>query len=331
MKKLLLVAAVLSTFAQAGPSAAQDRWPSRPVKLVVPFAAGGNTDAVARITANHMQNALGVGVVVENRGGAGGIVGTDAVAKAAPNGYTLCVCSIGSITIAPATEQLPYDPLKDIVPISLLNTNPLILLVNPSVKANSVAELIALAKANPNGLNYSSSGIGGLMYFSAELFKSKTGAKITHVPYRGGAPATAAVIAGDVQLVFTNMSDAVGQIEGGKVRALAVTTSKRSPAAPNVPTLAEQGIPGYHTESWNALFAPKGTPQLVINRMAQIVAEMAKDATVQKQMAHFGSVAVANTPEDFAKMLREETALWADLVKQIGASKAGRASAAAPP
>ena len=319
MRRLIL--AIAATVTLAHPALAQDKWPSRPIKLIVPFAAGGNTDAVGRIAANHMQKALGVNVVIENRGGAGGIVGTDAAAKSAPDGYTFCVCSIGSITIAPATEKLPYDPLSDIVPISLLNTNPLILLVNPAVKANSVRELVALAKDKSNQLNYSSSGIGGLMYFSAEMFKAKTGAQITHVPYRGGAPATTAVIAGEVQLVFTNMSDAVSQLEGGKVRALAVTTSKRSPAAPNVPTLAEQGIAGYHTESWNALFAPKGTPQAAIDRMAQIAVDMAKDPAVQKQMANFGSVAVANTPAEFARMLREETALWAGLVKQIGAGK----------
>jgi tripartite-type tricarboxylate transporter receptor subunit TctC len=319
MKKLILTLAAVAALAQ--PVLAQDKWPSRPIKLVVPFAAGGNTDAVARITAAHMQTALGVGIIIENKGGAGGIVGTDAVAKAAPDGYTFCVCSIGSITISPATEKLPYDPLSDIVPISLLNTNPLILLVNPKVPVNSVAELIALAKSNPNGLNYSSSGLGGLMYFSAELFKAKTGAPMTHVPYRGGAPATAAVISGEVQLVFTNMSDAVGQLDGGKVRALAVTTSKRSPSAPDVPTLAELGLAGYNTESWNALFAPKGTPQPIVDRMAQLAAEMAKDPTVQKQMANFGSVAVANTPAEFGKMLRDETTLWADLVKQIGPAK----------
>ena len=324
MKKLFfafatLIAAALPMFAP--PALAQDKWPSRPIKLMVPFAAGGNTDAVARIAANYFQNALGVGVIIENRGGAGGIVGTDAVAKAAPDGYTFCVCSIGSITISPATEKLPYDPLVDIAPISLLNTNPLILLVNPAVKANSVQELIALAKADPNSLNYSSSGLGGLMYFSAELFKSKTGASMTHVPYRGGAPATAAVIAGDVQLVFTNMSDAVGQLDGGKVKALAVTTRTRSSAAPSIPTLAEQGLAGYHTESWNALFAPKGTPQAIIDRMAQLAAAMAKDAAVQKQMASFGSDAVSNTPAEFAKMLRDETTLWANLVKEIGGAK----------
>ena len=316
MRKLLFAA--IATLACTAPLQAQDRWPNRPIKLIVPFAAGGNTDAVARIAAHHLQNALGVSVVIENRGGAGGIVGTDAAAKSAPDGYTLCVCSIGSITISPATEQLPYDPLKDLAPISLLNTNPLILLVNPAVKASSVQELVALARSSPNSLNYSSSGVGGLMYFSAELFKAKTGTKITHVPYRGGAPATAAVVAGEVQLVFTNMSDAVGQIEGGRVRALAVTTNNRSPSAPNVPTLAEQGIAGYHTKSWNAFFAPKGTPQMVIDRVAQIAADMVKDPAVQKQMANFGSAAVANAPAEFARMLRDETAQWANLVKEIG-------------
>ena len=316
MKRLILAAIAIAAFTQS--ALAQDKWPSRPIKLIVPYAAGGNTDAVARIAGVHLQNDLGVSVVIENRGGAGGIVGTDAVAKAAPDGYTLCVCSIGPLTISPATEQLPYDPLNDLVPISLLNTNPLILLVNPAVKANSVPELIALAKASPDGLNYSSSGIGGLMYFSAELFRSKTGSKLTHVPYRGGAPATAAVIAGEVQLVFTNMSDAVGQLEGGKVRALAVTTSKRSASAPSIPTLAEQGIADYHTESWNGLFAPKGTPQAIVDRLAQVAAAMAKDPGVQQQMAKFGSDAVSNTPQEFAAMLKRDTQMWAAVVKQIG-------------
>jgi tripartite-type tricarboxylate transporter receptor subunit TctC len=157
------------------------------------------------------------------------------------------------------------------------------------------------------------------MYFSAELFKSKTGANLTHVPYRGGAPATAAVMSGEVQLVFTNMSDAVGQIEGGKVRPLAVTTSKRSGSAPDVPTLAEQGVSGYHTESWNGILAPKGTPQAIVDRLANIAATMAKDPAVQKQMAKFGSDAVSSTPQEFAQMLERDTKMWADLVKQIGA------------
>jgi tripartite-type tricarboxylate transporter receptor subunit TctC len=316
---LLGIMTVVCAFAHPQASIAQDKWPSQPIKLLVTFPAGGNTDAVARLTADFMQKALGgATVVVENHAGAGGIVGTEMVAKAAPDGYTLCMCSIGPITIAPVTEQLRYDPLKDLMPISLVSTNPLVLLVHPSVKANSVQELVALARAEPGRLNYSSAGIGALTYFSAELFKTKTGTQITHVAYRGGAQATMAVIAGDVQLTFANMSDAISQIEGAKVRALGVTTAKRSPAAPNVPTLAEQGIPGYATESWNAMFAPKGTPQPIIDRLTAIIAEMAKDKSIQKRMTDFGSVAVANSPDELSRMLREETAQWAKLVKEIG-------------
>jgi tripartite-type tricarboxylate transporter receptor subunit TctC len=316
---LLGIMTVVCAFAHPQASIAQDKWPSQPIKLLVTFPAGGNTDAVARLTADFMQKALdGATVVVENHAGAGGIVGTEMVAKAAPDGYTLCMCSIGPITIAPVTEQLRYDPLKDLVPISLVSTNPLMLLVHPSVKADSVQELVALARAEPGRLNYSSAGIGALTYFSAELFKTKTGTQITHVAYRGGAQATMAVIAGDVQLTFANMSDAISQIEGAKVRALGVTTAKRSPAAPNVPTLAEQGIPGYATESWNAMFAPKGTPQPIIDRLTAIIAEMAKDKSIQKRMTDFGSVAVANSPDELSRMLREETAQWAKLVKEIG-------------
>jgi tripartite-type tricarboxylate transporter receptor subunit TctC len=317
----ILLGLSLAICAFAYPSAvnAGDAWPSRPIKLVVPFPAGGNTDAVARLTADFMQKALGgASIVVENHAGAGGIIATEMVTKAAPDGYTLCMCSIGPITIAPATQSLRYDSLHDLAPISLVSTNPLVLLVHPSVKANSAQELVALARAEPNRLNYSSAGIGALTFFSAELFKAKTGTKITHVAYRGGAQATMAVVAGDVQLTFANMADALGQIEGGKIRALGVTTARRSPSAPDIPTLAEQGISGYATESWNALFAPKGTPQTIIDRLTDIAAQMAKDEVIQQRMRHFGSVAVSNNPEGFARMLREETAQWANLVKEMG-------------
>jgi len=199
-----------------------------------------------------------------------------------------------------------------------VSTNPLMLVVHPSVSVNSAQELVALARAEPNRLNYSSAGIGALTFFSAELFKARAGIQLTHVAYRGGAQATMAVVAGDVQITFANMADALGQVEGGKVRALGVTTAKRSPAAPGVPTLAEQGISGYATESWNALFAPSSTPQVIIDRLAGIASQMSKDATIQKRMQDFGSVAVANSPEAFARMLREETAQWANLVKEIG-------------
>ena len=322
MKKLAAalsaVTLALSAAALAHPAAAQDAYPNRVIKLVVPFAAGGNTDVVGRVTAAYMQKALNVSVVVENRAGAGGITGTDAVAKAPPDGYTLCVCGVGPITVSPATEKLPYDPLKDIAPVSLINTNPLVLIVNPKVPAKSAAELIALSKSKPGGLSYGTSGAGGLMHFSAEIFRVKNGANLTTVPYRGGALAAGAVVTGEVELAFANMSDAMGQLSGHAVRALAITTAKRSPHTPDIPTLLELGLADHPIESWNALFAPAGTPQPIINKLAQVMADMAKDPEVQKRMADFGSIAVANAPQDFAKQLREETDQWAKSLKQIG-------------
>jgi len=318
MKNITVTLALVAASLSVHTAAAEDAYPNRVIKLVVPFAAGGNTDVVGRITANYMQKALHVNVVVENRAGAGGINGTDAVAKSAADGYTLCVCGIGPITVSPATEKLPYDPLKDLAPISLINTNPLILVVNPKVDARTGAELAALSKSLPEGLSYGTVGAGGLMQFAAEIFRVKTGAKFTSVPYRGGAIATMAVVSGEVQLAFSNMSDAVTQIEAGTVRPLAITTAKRSPLAPNVPTLQEQGLVDYPVESWNALFAPAGTPQPIIDRLASVMADMAKDDAIRKNMSDIGSVAVSNSPKEFAHMLREETDLWAKALKEIG-------------
>jgi tripartite-type tricarboxylate transporter receptor subunit TctC len=318
MKNITVALALLAASLSVHTAAAQDAYPNRVIKLVVPFAAGGNTDVVGRITANYMQKALHVNVVVENRAGAGGINGTDVVAKSAEDGYTLCVCGIGPITVSPATEKLPYDPLKDLAPISLINTNPLILVVNLKVNARTGAELAALSKSLPEGLSYGTVGAGGLMQFAAEIFRVKTGAKFTSVPYRGGAIATMAVVSGEVQLAFSNMSDAVTQIEAGTVRPLAITTAKRSPLAPNVPTLQEQGLVDYPVESWNALFAPAGTPQPIIDRLAGVMADMAKDDAIRKNMSDVGSVAVSNSPKEFAQMLREETDLWAKALKEIG-------------
>jgi tripartite-type tricarboxylate transporter receptor subunit TctC len=321
--RILVVAAwlmaVLASNLAAGPVAAQDVWPSRPIKLIVPFAPGGNTDVVARVTGNFMQNALkGASVVIENRAGAGGITGTAAVAKAIGDGYTLCICSIGPISISPSSEKLPYDPLKDLVPISMINTNPLVLIVSPKVAVRTPAELIAASRGRPGGLTYGSSGVGGLMYFSAEIFKAKAGAQLTHVPYRGGALATAAVVTGEVDLAFSNMSDAVGQLAAGTVRPIGVTTAKRSPYLPEVPTLMEQGIAGFSTESWNALLAPPGTPDAIVRRLAAIMADMARDPEVGKSMADFGATAVANTPEEFGAQLRAEIDQWAAYLKEMG-------------
>jgi tripartite-type tricarboxylate transporter receptor subunit TctC len=321
MKRTILALAVLGAFGISQAAMAQETYPNRVIKLIVPFAPGGNTDVVGRVTAAYMQQVLKVNVVVENRAGAGGINGTDVVAKAAPDGFTLCLCGIGPITVSPATEKLPYDPLKDLAPISLVNTNPLILIVNPNVSAKSGAELAALSKSTPGGLSYGTVGSGGLMQFAAEIFRVKTDSKFTSVPYRGGALATSAVVSGEVQLAFSNMSDAMAQISAGTVRALAITTAKRSPQTPDIPTLMELGLVDYPVESWNALFAPAGTPKPIIDRLAGIMADMAKDSIHQKRMTDIGSIAVANAPSDFSKMLHEETDQWAKALKAIGLAK----------
>lgn len=314
------IAALLSA-AAFQPTSAQEVYPSRTIKLIVPFAAGGNTDAVGRLTAYYLQKVLNVSAVVENRAGAGGINGTDAVAKAAPDGYTLCVCSTGPITVAPWTETLSYDPLKDLAPISLINTNPLVLIVNPKLEANNAAELVALSKKQPGGLSYGTVGAGGLVTFSAEIFKQQTGANLTAVPYRGGALATAAVVTGEVQLSFANMSDAMGQLAANTVRPLAVTTAKRSEHMPEVPTLLELGLVQYPVESWNALLAPAGTPQAIIDRLAELMAQMAKDPEIRKKMTDFGSTALANSPKELGEMFQNETMQWEKALSAIGIKK----------
>lgn len=302
-------------------ASAQQGWPNRALKLIVPFTPGGNTDVVGRITAEFLRERLGVSAFVENRAGAGGIIGTQSLATSPPDGYTLCVCGSGPIAVVSALEKLPYDPLKDIAPISLLNTNPLVLLLHPSVPANSVKEFIAYAKSKPGVLNYGSPGVGGLIYFSAELFQSLTETKMAHVAYRGGSLATAALVSGEIQVLFANMSDALPQIQAGTVRALAVTTRTRSTQAPDIPTIAEAGVPGYHVESWNGMFAPAGTPREIIDRLASVLIEMPKDKATASRILKVGSDPAANSPAEFAELIHKESELWKQLVAQAGIQK----------
>ena len=303
-------------------AAAQTKWPDRPVTFVVPFAAGGNTDAVARVTADYLQKTLNSPFVVENRGGGGGIVGTAQVARSSPDGYTFCVCSIGSITVASSLEKLTYDPLGDLEPISVLSTNALAVVTPPALGIDTVPELIRVAKAKPDSIEYGSSGVGGLMHISALLFQARTGTTFTHVPFRGGAPAVGAALANQVKLVFANMSDALPQIEGGTLKALAVTTKARSPQLPNVPTLAEAGVADFDVQSWNGLFAPKGTPKAVTDRLGAAIAAMAKDRDVVRRFATFGSETAANTPERYREELVAETAQWREVLREAGLLKA---------
>jgi tripartite-type tricarboxylate transporter receptor subunit TctC len=253
---------------------------------------------------------------VDNRPGVGGILGTRSFTKSPPDGYTLCVCSGGAITV-PSVVEKGYDPLVDLLPISKINTSPLVLMVNATSPMKSVADVVAFSKKKAGGLNYGSSGVGGLMYNSAEVFRSKTGSLFTHVPFRGGPDAMTALMAGEIDLVFAIMSDVTGQLGGGKLRPVAISTSTRSSVIPDVPTMIEAGVNGYDIALWNGLFAPPGTPPSVIARLSDVMLRMPKDETVVKSMTASGQIIEVNAPDRFRKELREETALWEDGLKNV--------------
>ncbi len=293
-------------------------WPTaQTIRIVVPYAAGSNGDATGRLVAQYLGTALtGSTIVVENRPGAGGIVGTRSFTRSLPDGYTLCVCSGGALTI-PSLEDKIYDPLKDLLPISRINTSALVLLVNPDSPAASVADVIAWSRSRPGNLNYGSSGVGGVMYNAAEIFRNKTGAHLTHVPFRGGPESTTALIAGQIDLEFAIMSDAMGQLAAKTLRGIAVTTARRSPLFPDVPTMIEQGVPGYDIALWNGLFAPVGTPKPIIDKLSAVMLRMPDDPTVRKAMASSGSSPSVSTPDQFAAELRDEAARWEADLKDI--------------
>jgi tripartite-type tricarboxylate transporter receptor subunit TctC len=321
MKKLVLaVCSILVGFSVA-PASAATNWPAKTIKLVVPYAPGGYTDSVSRIVAQYMEKELKQTVIVENRAGGGGIVGTDLLSKSPADGYTLCMCSVGAVSVAPVAQKLQYDPLKSFRPISIVSTIPQTVIVNPKLPVKSIEDLVAYAKAHPGELNFGSSGAGGLMYFSVALFESRTGTKMTHVPFKGGAPATAAVVSGEVNLTFTNMTDALPQMEAKAVRGLAVTSAKRSEFAPQLPTIAEKVLPDYNVESWNGVMAPAGTPDEVINKLSEVYKKMASDADVKKKMAVIGASLVFTTPDAFQTQINHEVAQWKGLLKEIADKK----------
>jgi tripartite-type tricarboxylate transporter receptor subunit TctC len=320
MKRRLLLCCFAAGLVFSHAAGAQSDWPSKPIRIIGPFAPGGNGDVVARVTAARLQQLLGQPVIVENKTGAGGVIATDYVAKSAPDGYTLLMSSTGPHTISPSLmAKIPYDPLRDLAPVSLVSSNALVLLVNPSLPVKTVPELIALAKREPGKLHFSSSGIGGTMHLSAEMFKSMAGIDIVHVPFRGGAPATTALLAGEVQMAFSNLSDALPHIKTGRLRALGVTSDKRQAQAPEVPTIAESGLQGYQVTMWNGLVAPGGTPPEVVNRIAAAVQKITSDPSFQSKMAEIGSVSMVDTPEHFRSYVNEELARWSKVVKASGA------------
>jgi tripartite-type tricarboxylate transporter receptor subunit TctC len=291
-------------------------WPSKPLRMVVPFAPGGVTDSTARLVAAKMQDVLGQPVVVDNRTGAGGVIATDHVAKSAPDGYTILMASAAPQTLTQFLQKTGYDGVRDFAPITLVNTFPIVLMVHPSVPAQNVRELIALAKAQPGKLNFA--GAGGLTQFAGEIFKYMAGIDLVYIPYKGGAPAAAAAAAGDAQVTFANYSDALVHMKSGRLRALGMTSAKRFPQSPDVPTIGEAGIPGYQVDSWNGLLAPAGTPPEVVNRMAAAVQQGLKDPATRKRMEEMGTVPVADNPADFRVFLQAEAAKWGDFVKKSG-------------
>jgi tripartite-type tricarboxylate transporter receptor subunit TctC len=298
---------------------AQD-YPTKPIRIVVPFPPGGATDLLARAVAQRLTEKWGQAVIVDNRPGAGGNIGSELVAKAAPDGYTLEMGTVGTHAInASLYAKMPYDHVKDFVPIVLVAAVPNVLVVNPSLPVKSVQELIAYAKANPGKLNFASSGNGTSIHLSGELFKVMAGVQMTHVPYKGSAPALQDLIAGQVQLMFDNLPPSLPQIKAGKLRALAVTTAKRSPALPDLPTIAESGLPGFESSSWFGLLAPAGTPQPIVAKLnAEVNAWLATPEAKEKLLAS-GANPAGGSPEDFAKHIAAETAKWQKVVKESGA------------
>ena len=295
---------------------AQSGYPNRPVTLVVPFPPGGGTDTSARILAEQLGKRWGQPVVVENKGGAAGQIGADAVAKAKPDGYTLLLGNIGTQAINPSLyAKLPYDPDMAFAPISLVAELPLAMMINPATPANSAAEFIALAKKQPNQMSYSSSGPGGGPHLAAEMFKEKTGTQILHVPYRGGGPAIADLLAGHVQLSFMTVLEASGHIKAGKLKALAVTGEKRVPALPDVPTLAESTLPGFNTISWVGLLAPADTPAALVEKISADVRAVLEDTAVKSRYVQLGGIPRATTPAEFAKLIADDRRRYAQIIR----------------
>ena len=300
----------------SAPALAQQSFPSRPVNLVVPFPPGGGTDTGARILAEQLSKRWGQPVVVENKGGAAGQIGADSVAKAKPDGYTLLLGNIGTQAINPSLyAKLPYDADKAFAPVSLVAELPLAMMVNPALPAKTASEFITLAKSKPGQLSYSSSGAGSAPHLAAEIFKDQTGTFVLHVPYRGGGPAIADLLAGHVQLSFMTVLEASGHIKGGKLRALAVTGDKRVQALPDVPTLAESVLPGFNAISWIGLLAPAGTPPDVVDKIAADVRAVLADDAVKARITALGGVPRATTPQEFGKLIADDKARYAQIIR----------------
>ncbi|MES2186275.1 MAG: tripartite tricarboxylate transporter substrate binding protein [Pseudomonadota bacterium] len=317
----IALSAVLAaaTFAAAGAHA--DTYPSRPIRIVVPYPVGGGGDTAARPLTIFLPPKLGQQVIVDNRGGANGNIGMDLVAKAPPDGYTLVLALTSQLAVNPSLyKQLSYDPVKDFEPITLMASAPYFLLVNPAVPARNLAEFIALAKAHPGKYTFGSSGNGSGPHLSMELLKSMAGIDLVHVPFRGTGPAMPALLAGDINAMFVSYGVASQQIKAGKLRALAVSSARRASTMPEVPTIAEAGVPGYDSGVWYALLAPRGTPAPIVSRLTTEMNALLKGPDMRRVLQQDGIVPIGSTPQELATYIKSETTKWRDIVERSGAT-----------
>lgn len=311
---LLLISAVLF----AVPSAGAQTWPNRPVTVIVPFAAGGNTDGIARMISQRLSDAFGQQFVVENRAGAGGALAADFVARAQPDGYTIFVTAVPVLAIVPRMMKVKYDPLKDFAPISNIATNPFVLVVNKDLPVRTVAEFVAYVRSRKGDISYASAGHGSLMHLTMALFLKEAGIEMTHVPYKGNAPALTDLIAGHVPAMFSNLSDVLPQVASGNIRLLAVSGSKRAAQIADVPTVAESGYPKFNALTWNGVVAPAGTPKEIVDKIAKEVAAATRDPKAVERLTGYGVDPLGNTPEEFARMISADVATWAAALEAAG-------------
>jgi tripartite-type tricarboxylate transporter receptor subunit TctC len=314
-------AVVLGAGLLGGTSALAQAYPTKPVTIIVPFAAGGTTDILARIIGQALTAELGQSVVVDNRAGAGGNIGGQAAAKATPDGHTLFMGTVGTHAInASLYKKMPFDPVKDFAPLTRVANVPNLLVANPAQPYKSVKDLIAYAKANPGKVNFGSSGNGSSIHLSGELFKSLAKVDMQHVPYKGSAPAVTDLLGNQIGIMFDNMPSAIQHVRSGKLVPLAVTTAKRSPELPSVPTIAEAGVPGYEATSWFGMFAPAGTPAPVLAKLNAAIVKVLAQPDVKKKINEQGAEVYSETPEQFAAFIQAESVKWGKVVKESGAS-----------
>ncbi len=314
-----VVCSAVAVFCVVSGNAAAQAWPSRPIRYIVPFPPAGATDILARIAADKISGPLGQPVVVENRPGAAGNVGTELVVKAPADGYTILQATVAQSISETLYTNLPFSFGRDLAPVALIARVPNVMIVHPSVPANSVQEFIALAKARPGQINFASSGSGTSIHMSAEMFKMLTGVDMVHIPYKGSGPALADLLGGQVSVMFDNLTSSIGHIRSGKLRALAITTATRYPALPDLPTMQEAGVAGYEASAWFGIVAPKATPMEIVNRLNSEVNKMLALPDVKEKLLQQGAIAAPGTPEQFGAFIQDEIAKWAKVVKASGA------------